>query len=44
MTQILISEDVKGIVPKEMECDYELNGLFNLIKCQFLNRSHALNI
>lgn len=26
------------------ECDYELNGLFNLMKLQFLNRNCALNI
>lgn len=44
MTQILISKDAKGIVPQKMECDYKLNGLFNVIKCQFLNRNCALNI
>lgn len=34
----------KEFVPQKMECDYELNGLFNLIKRQILNRICALNI
>lgn len=44
MTKILISKDAKGIVPQKTEPDYRLNELFNLIKCQFLNKNCALNI
>lgn len=44
MTRILIAKDARGIVPQKMECDYELNELFNLMKLQFLNRNCALNI